>query len=61
MSKYNNFLIADDFYSKTTETAASNFSYVYHQHNLAKDPTCYKYPNKPSYIDFTLTNFQNRL
>ena len=34
-----------------------NFRGTYHLHNLIKDPTCFKNPDKPSRIDLLLTNF----
>ena len=33
------------------------FCGTYHLHNLIKDPTCFKNPDKPSCIDLLLTNF----
>ena len=34
-----------------------NFCGTYHLHNLIKDPTCFKNPDKSSCIDLLLTNF----
>ena len=53
----NNFLIASDFNSEMTESAMENFYGTYLLHNLIKNPTCFKNPNKPSCIDLLLTNF----
>ena len=50
-----NFLI--DINSKMTESAMGNFCGTYNLHNLIKDPTCFKNPDKPSCIDLLLTNF----
>ena len=40
-----------------TESAVKNFCETDHLHNLIKDPTCFKNPDKPSCIDLLLTNF----
>ena len=40
-----------------TESATENFCGTYHQHNLIKDPTCFKNPDKPLCIDLLLSNF----
>ena len=56
MKIYNNFLIVGDFNSEMTESAMENFCEMYHLHNLIKDPTCFKNPHKPSFIDLILTN-----
>ena len=34
-----------------------NFWETYHLHNLIKDATCFKNPDKPLCIDLILTNF----
>ena len=57
MEKYDNFLFAGDFSSEMVESAVENFCGTYHLHNLIKDPTCFKNPDKPSCIDLLLTNF----
>ena len=57
MKIYDNFLIVGDFNSEMTESAMKNFCGTYHLHNLIKDPTCFKNPDKPSCIDLLLTNF----
>ena len=54
---YDSFLIVGDFNSEMTESAMKNFCGTYHLHNLIKDPTCYKNPDKPSCIGLLLTNF----
>ena len=57
MKIYDNFLIVRDFNSEVTESAMENFCGTYHLHNLIKDPTCFKNPDKPSRIDLLLKNF----
>ena len=57
MKIYDNFLIVGDFNSEMTESAMEKFCGTYHLHNLIKDPTCFKNPDKPSCIDLLLTNF----
>ena len=57
MKIYENFLIVGDFNSEMTESAMKNFCGTNHLHNLIKDPTCFKNPDKPSCIDLLLTNF----
>ena len=52
-----NFLIVPDFNSEMTESAIENFCGTYHLHNLIKDPTCFKNPDKPSCIHLLLKNF----
>ena len=47
MEKYDNFLFAGDFSSEMVESAVENFCGTYHLHNLIKDPTCFKNPDKP--------------
>ena len=54
---YENFLIVGNFSSEMIESAMENFRGTYHLHNLIKDPTCFKNPDKPSCIDLLLTNF----
>ena len=46
-----------DFNSEMTEYAKENFCGAYHLHNLIKDPTSFKNPDKPLCIDLLLTNF----
>ena len=57
MKIYDNFLIVRDFNSEMTESAIENFCGTYHFHNLIKDPTCFKNPDKPLRIDLLLKNF----
>ena len=58
-SKYDNFIILWDFNAEPTEIAMSDFLEVYNFRNLTKGSTCFKNPNKPSFISFKLTNRKN--
>ena len=51
------FRTVGDFNFEMTEFAMENFCGTYHLHNLIKDPTYFKNPDKPSCIDLLLTNF----
>ena len=51
-SKQDNFLVVDEFNVSTEEDFCERFSLK----NLIKDPTCYKNPNNPSYINLMFTN-----
>ena len=57
MKIYEKFLIVGNFNSEMTESTMENFRGTYLLHNLIKDPTCFKNPDKPSSIDLLLTNF----
>ena len=61
MSCYDNVLVIGDLYSEITEMTMSEFCGIYNLYNLAKDPTCYKNPSKPTCIDLILTNFPKHL
>ena len=62
-SKYDNFILLGDLNSEPTESAVRDFSQIYGCENLIKDNTYFKNPEKPSCIDFIITNrpksFQN--
>lgn len=45
-----------DLNSETTEQQMEHVCVIYHLKNLAKEPTCFKKPNKASSIDLLLTN-----
>ena len=64
-SKYGNIIQLGDFNTEPTDTALSHFCEIYNFENLIKDKTCFKNPNKPSYIDLIITNrtksFQNSM
>ena len=47
--------------SEMTESAMENCCGTNHLHNLIKDPTCFKNPDKPSCIYLLLTNFPKSL
>ena len=57
MSSYDNFLVTGDLNSEISEMAMSEFWETCNLQNLVKDPTCYKNPSKPTFIDLILTNF----
>ena len=57
------FLTVGDFNSEMTESAMENFCGTYHRHNLIKDPTSFKNPDKQSknlfQVIFKITNLRN--
>ena len=55
------FIFIGGFNSEMTKSAMENFCGTYHLHNLIKNPTCFKNPDKPSCIDLILTNFPKLL
>ena len=63
--KYENILIIGDLNSEISEDVLCEFCCVYNLKNLVKNPTCFKNIDRPSCIDFILTNksgsFQNTL
>ena len=62
-SKYDNFLLLDDFNSESPEEAMKSFCQIYNFKNLLDKPTCYKNPTNPLCVDMIITNkprsFQN--
>ena len=52
-----------DFNTEPNYTTLSNFWEIYNLKNFIKDKNCFENPNKPSYINLTITNrpksFQN--
>ena len=62
-SKYDNFILLDDFNSEPTESAINDFCQIYSCKNLIKDNTCFKNPLKPPCIDLIIKirpkSFQN--
>ena len=61
MKIYDNFLIVGAVNSEMTESALENFCGTYYLHNVIEDPTCFKNPDKLSYIDLLLINFPKSL
>ena len=55
-SKYKKMLILGDFIVGIDEPHMKSFRETYNLTNLIKQPTCYKNPNNPTYIDLILTN-----
>ena len=45
-----------DFNTEPTESAMGEFMNIYNLENVIKRPTCYKNPDKRSYIDLMITN-----
>ena len=45
-----------DFINNISEPTLTSFCTLFKLKNLAKEPTCYKNPNNPSFIDLFLTN-----
>ena len=59
MSSYDNFSVIGDLNSEISEMAMSEFCETYNLQNSVKDPTCFKYPSRPTCIDLILTNLPN--
>ena len=63
MNKYDNILFLGDFNSETSKNFKNDFCNVYNLRKIVKEPTCFKNPDNPWYIDLFLTNclrcFQN--
>ena len=55
-SKYENFILLGGFNVEPSEYAMEEFMRVYNLKNLAKGPTYFKSPGKPSCIDLILIN-----
>ena len=49
-----------DFNAEPTDTALFDFCEIYSLKNVIKNKTCFKNPNKPSYIDLVITNRTRR-
>ena len=62
-SKYDNLLFLGEFNVGVDDTSVKNFCRSYSLTSMVNKPTCYKNPDRPSYIDLLLTNrprsFQN--
>ena len=55
-SKYENFIVLDDFNAEMSNPHMSEFCALYNLTNLIKEPTCYKNVDKSTSIDIILTN-----
>ena len=55
-TKYDNILLLKDLNSEPTEEAMTTFCQIHNLKSLTNEPTCYKNPNKPSWIDLIMTN-----
>ena len=64
-SSYNNIIIIGDFNVGVEEPYMKTFCKNYSLQNLIKQPTCYKNPSRPTFIDLILTidphSFQSNL
>ena len=58
-AEYEHFMIVGDFNTEVTQTSMKVFYDSYEFKNLIKDATCYKNPEKPSFLDLILTNNPN--
>ena len=54
--KYEKVVFLGDFHAGIKETTMKSFCVSYNLTNFIKQPTCFKNPQKPSYIDLILTN-----
>ena len=52
-STYEKVILGGDFNSQIDENCIDTF--MYQHKSINKEPSCYKNPNNPSYIDFFLT------
>ena len=53
---FENSLIVDDSNSEIRKSAIEDLGDAYYLHDLIKDPTCFKNPDKPSCMDLILTS-----
>ena len=56
---YENILLMGDYNVEIAETNILSFCKIYHLTDIIKQPTCFKNPSNPSYIDLLLTNNAN--
>ena len=56
IGNYDNFLIVGDLKSEITENSVYDFCNSYNLHRLCHKSTCYKNPEKSSFIDLFRTN-----
>ena len=54
--KYDNFILLGDFNSCMEDSPMKTFGEIYKLRNLIKEPTYFKNPENPTYIDLILTN-----
>ena len=55
-TSYDNFIILDDFNIEMEEQQIKDFCDNYSLKSLIRQPTCYKNPSNPTWIDLILTN-----
>ena len=54
-------ILIGDFNAEISNSHVDSFCAIYHLKSLIKEPTCYKNPDKPAYIDLIIispTQFQ---
>ena len=54
--QYDNIIIVGDFNTEIGEKSMNTLCERYSLSSLIKEPTCYKTPTYPSWVDLTLTN-----
>ena len=54
--QYENILLVGDFNAQTGEKCFDDFLFQHELRSVNDKPTCYKNPDKPSYINYILTN-----
>ena len=53
---YDKILVAEDFNAQVSGVKLDTLSSIWSLKSLGKEPTCFKNPNNPSFIDLLLTN-----
>ena len=53
---YENIILIGDFNVEISDSHMDSFCAIYHLKSLIKEPTCYKNPEKPTFIYLILTN-----
>ena len=56
ISQYDNIMLLGGLNVESSDPVLNNFCNVYNLFSLFKEPTCFKNPDNPSYIDLFLTN-----
>ena len=59
-STYEKVIRGGDFNSQIGENCVDTFMYLHNLQSINKEPSCYKNPNNPSFIDLFLTNSPRR-
>ena len=58
-SNFEKILLMGNFNSKMSEASMNSFCNLYNLRCLIQEPTCYKNPERLSYIDLFLSNYEN--